>query len=300
MFQGAAASTAKVDSAFFFIVLSSAVLLVVVTVLMLVFVARYSRRRHPEAVPVRDSVALEIAWTALPLALVMVMFYFGYVDFEFIRNPPAGAMPVEVTARQWSWLFRYANGREDDILRVPLGRPVALSMTSLDVLHCLYIPAFRIKEDCVPGMKTHLWFDADEAGTYEVFCTEYCGVGHSHMRSQVVVMPAADFDAWYASPEAVGPAAAGLKVLKSKGCLGCHSTDGSDKVGPTFKGLMGRDQAVTRAGRAVNVTVDDAYVRQSILEPNADVVRGFQPLMPKIDVTEADLDAIVAYLETVK
>ncbi len=230
----------------------------------------------------------------------MVMFYFGYVDFEFIRNPPAGAMPVQVTARQWSWLFRYANGREDDVLRVPLGRPVALSMTSVDVLHCLYIPAFRIKEDCVPGMTTHLWFDADAAGTYEIFCTEYCGVGHSHMRSQCIVMPAADFDKWYAAPEEAGLAAAGLKILKSKGCLGCHSIDGSRKVGPTFKSLIGLQQAVTAASRARTVTVDAEYVRQYVLRPNVDVVKGYQPIMPNIPVTNEDLDAIIGYLETLR
>lgn len=300
MFHGAAASAGKVDSAFFFIVASSGLLLLLVTTLMIVFALRYDHRRRPHPVPVKDNLALEIVWTAIPLLLVMVMFYFGYVDFEFIRNPPAGALPVEVTARQWSWLFHYQNGREDDVLRVPLGRPVALTMTSLDVLHCLFIPAFRIKEDCVPGMKTHLWFDADETGAYEIFCTEYCGVGHSHMRSQVVVMPAADFDAWLAAPEETGTAAAGLKVLKGKGCLGCHSLDGSRKVGPTFKGLAGSRQAVITAGQARTVTVDASYVRQYILQPNVDIVKGYPPIMPQIPVTEEDLDAIVAYLETLK
>jgi cytochrome c oxidase subunit II len=300
MFQGAAVSTGKVDSAFFFIVVSSAGLLVIVTVLMLVFVARYNRRRHPEPRAVRDNVALELVWTVLPLALVMVMFYFGYVDFRFIRTPPEGAMPVAVTARQWSWLFRYANGREDDVLRAPLGRPVALSMTSLDVLHCLFIPAFRIKEDCVPGMTTHLWFDADEAGTYEIFCTEYCGVGHSHMRSQVIVMPAADFDRWYAAPEEAGPAAAGLRVLKAKSCLGCHSTDGSPKEAPSFKGLSGQLVAVTSAGRARTVTADADYIRRSVLQPDADIVRGYDPIMPKIPITNEEIEAVVAYLETLK
>jgi cytochrome c oxidase subunit 2 len=302
MFHGAALSSGKVDSAFFFIVATSVALLLLVTVMMLVFVRRYGHRRRPHPVVVRDSVALEIVWTAVPLVLVMLMFYFGYVDFEFIRTPPRGAMPVQVTARQWSWLFTYADGRQDDVLRVPLGRPVTLTMTSLDVIHSLYIPAFRIKEDCVPGMKTHLWFEADRTGTYEVFCTEYCGVGHSHMRSQVIVMPASDFDAWYAAAEkteATG-AAAGLRVAKAKGCLGCHSTDGSRKVGPTFKGLIGSHETVTQAGRSRTITVDAAFVRQYVLRPNVDVVKGYPPIMPKIPVTDADLDAVVAYLESLK
>jgi cytochrome c oxidase subunit 2 len=300
MFQGAAASTGKVDSAFFFSVASAAVLLLLVMTVMAVFLIRYSARRRPRSEPVKDSVTLEIVWTVIPLALVMVMFYFGWIDFKFIRNPPAGAMPVEVTARQWSWLFRYANGREDDVLRVPLGRPVKLTLASLDVVHCLFIPAFRIKEDCVPGMKTHLWFDADEAGTYELFCSEYCGVGHSHMRSQVIVMPAADFDAWYAAPEETGMAAAGLKVLKNKGCLGCHSVDGSRKVGPTFKGLVGKQQTVTTAGQERTVTADAAYIRKYIVDPNVDVIAGYAAVMPKVPVTPENLDAILAYLETLK
>lgn len=300
MFPGAAVSSGRVDSSFFFIVASSGVLFLLVTAVMIAFVLRYSRRRRPRPEAVRDSVALEIVWTVIPLALVLVMFWFGYVDFKFVRDPPAGAMPVQVTARQWSWLFRYASGREDDVLRVPLGRPVALSMTSLDVLHCLFIPAFRIKEDCVPGFKTHLWFDADETGAYEIFCSEYCGVGHSHMRSQVIVMPAADFDKWYATPEETGPAAAGLRVLKSKGCLGCHSTDGSAKVGPGFKGLLGSRQMVVTAGASRTVTVDGAYVRQYIRKPNVDLIQGFQPVMPEVPVSPEDLDAILAYLETLK
>jgi len=300
MFQGAAASTGKVDSAFFLIVASAAVLLLLVMTVMVVFLLRYNARRRPHAQPVKDSVALEIVWTVIPLGLVMVMFYFGWVDFEYIRNPPAGAMPVEVTARQWSWLFRYANGREDDVLRVPVGRPVRLTMTSLDVVHSLYIPAFRIKEDCVPGMKTHLWFEADETGAYELFCTEYCGVGHSHMRSQVIVVPAADFDAWYGAAEETGAAALGLKVLKSKGCLGCHSIDGSRKVGPSFKGLYGKQQTVLTGGQERTVTAGAEYIRGYILGPNKDVIEGYPAIMPQIPVTADDLDAILAYLETLK
>ena len=146
---------------------------------------RCNKERHPHPEHVKESMLLEVTWTVIPTILVILMFYFGWVDFEYIRNPPTDAMSVNVTARQWSWLFDYENGRQSDMLRVPAGKPVRLVMTSADVLHCLYIPAYRIKEDCVPGMKTHLWFTANAAGYYDIFCTEYCGVGHSHMRSKL-------------------------------------------------------------------------------------------------------------------
>ena len=300
MFSGPAMSSAKVDSAFFFMVAAAAVLLFLVMTVTVVFVVRYRAKRHPRPVPVKDSTLLEIVWTVIPLALVMVMFYFGWVNFEFLRTPPPGSMPVEVTARQWSWLFRYENGREEDLLRVPLGRPVSLSMTSVDVIHCLFIPAFRIKEDCVPGLKTHLWFAADEAGTYELFCSEYCGVGHSHMRSQVIVMPEADFDRWYLAPQETGAAAQGLKVLTSKGCLGCHSVDGSRGAGPSFKGLLGKQEAVISAGQERTVMVDSEYIKRSILEPGSDVVKGYQAMMPRLPVTDEEWKEIIAYLETIK
>jgi len=300
MFFGPANTTGKVDSAFFFIVAAAAILLVLVMIVMIAFLIKYRRERHPEPEAVKESVLLEVVWTVIPLGLVMVMFYFGWVDFEYIRNPPPDAMEVDVTARQWSWLFHYANGSEDDVLRVPANQPVKLIMTSVDVLHCLFIPAFRIKEDCVPGLKTHLWFNANEPGTYEIFCSEYCGVGHSHMRSSVIVLSQNDFDTWYRTAAEAGPVAEGLTVLKSKGCLGCHSLDGTRRVGPTLQGLAGRPVTVVTAGREQTLAADAAYIKASILDPGRDIVKGYQAVMPKIQVTDQELDEIVAYLETLK
>ncbi len=300
MFGGAALSTGKVDSAFFFIVAISFVFFLIVMAAMVWFVVRYRRKRHPESGRVKESTALEIVWTVIPLLLVLLMFYFGWVNFTYIRNPPKDAMVVNVTGRQWSWLFTYGDGREEDVLRVPAGRPVDLVLTSTDVIHSFFVPAFRIKEDCVPGMKTHLWFEATVTGSYEVFCTEYCGEGHSHMRSQVIVMSPADFEAWTKTPEKKMPGEAGFKVLQAKGCLGCHSTDGTKKVGPTLKGLLGRSETVVTAGKKRTITVDAAYVKSYILNPNADAIPGYSPVMPKIDVTAKEMDAIVTYLETLK
>jgi cytochrome c oxidase subunit 2 len=228
------------------------------------------------------------------------MFYFGWVDFSYLRNPPADAIPVSVVARQWSWLFVYENGKQSDVLRAPLGRPVKLILTSEDVVHSLFIPAFRIKEDCVPGMKTHLWFNANATGTYNIFCTEYCGTAHSHMLSKLIVMPAADFEAWLASKPGMAGKDQGYALLTSKGCLGCHSTNGTPKTGPTFKGLYGSRVTVLTNGKERVVTADDEYLKRSIHQPKADVVKGFPDIMPAIPMTAEETAEIVEYLETLK
>ncbi|MHB8909799.1 MAG: cytochrome c oxidase subunit II [Syntrophales bacterium] len=300
MLLGPSNTAGKVEDAFLFIVVCCVVLLAIVTVCMAVFLIKYNRKRHPRPEHVRENILLEVVWTVVPTILVIFMFYFGWVDFDYIRNPPKGAMSIQVTARQWSWLFTYDNGRQNDVLKVPLGRPVKLLMTSLDVIHSLFIPAYRIKEDCVPGMTTHLWFTANELGTYDIFCTEYCGEGHSHMRSKLVVMRPEEFTAWERSTPVETAADQGTKLLQSKGCLGCHSLDGTPKVGPTFKGLFGRKETVIIAGGEKDITADGAFIRNHILHPRSAAVKGFPPVMPTIPMTEEELTAIVSYLETVK
>ncbi|MGE5238607.1 MAG: cytochrome c oxidase subunit II [Chloroflexota bacterium] len=300
MFLGPSNTTGKVETAFLVVVGISVALLVIVTVVMIFFLIRYNRTRHPRSEEVKERLSLEVVWTVVPLALVLVMFYFGWVDFEYVRNPPENAMSVNVTARQWSWFFEYENGRKSDLLRVPIGKPVKLILTSEDVIHSLYIPAFRIKEDCVPGMKTHLWFNARELGSYDIFCTEYCGLGHSHMRSKVIVVSDHDFDKWYTAAEVTGPGEKGLAILKEKGCLGCHSTDGSRKVGPTLKGILGHKVRVLTGGEEHDVTADEAYIKRSILHPEADVVKGYPPIMPTISLTAEELQTLTDYLKTLK
>lgn len=299
MLFGASNTAGKVEDAFAFIVVCCVVLLAIVTVCMVVFLVKYNRDRHPRPEHVKESVLLEVVWTVIPTILVIFMFYFGWTDFSFIRNPPADAMTVNVTARQWSWLFEYENGKGTDVLNVPVGRPVKLIMTSSDVVHCLFIPAYRIKEDCVPGMKTRLWFTAKETGIFDIFCTEYCGVGHSHMRSRVVVSSRADFEKWYvAAPEKT--AAEGPNLLQNKGCLGCHSLDGTARIGPTFKDLSGRKETVVASGKEKVITVDGAYLRAHILAPRSATLKGYPPIMPVIPMTDEELKAIVGFLETLK
>jgi cytochrome c oxidase subunit 2 len=278
----------------------SVLFLVLVTFFIILFLVKYNKRRHPQAQEVGESLLLEIVWTVIPMALVLALFYFGWKDFDYIRNPPKDAMPVTVIGRQWSWLFEYENGKESDVLRVPLGKPIRLILTSKDVIHSFFVPAFRIKEDCVPGMETHLWFSVDEAGSYDVFCTEYCGVGHSHMRSKVVAMPPAEFAVWYRQAAAEKPQERGLKLLLAKGCLGCHSIDGTRRDGPTLKGIYNRRVTVLEKGKEKDVSADEAYLKSSILQPGFDVVKGFQPIMPAMPMTAEELQTIIDYLKGLK
>ncbi len=299
MFLGPSNIAGKIESSFVFVVAACVVLLILVTLTMLFFLFRYNRKRNPVPTEIRENIPLEIVWTVIPTLLVIVMFYFGWVDFDYIRNPPADAMTVNVIARQWSWTFLYENGKQADVLRVPVGKPVRLIMTSEDVVHCFYVPAYRVKEDCVPGMKTHMWFTANEAGTYDIFCTEYCGLEHSHMLSKLITMPAGDFEEWYEAKEAPREKK-GLELLTTKGCLGCHTTDGTKKVGPTFKGLYGSMVTVITSGKERVVKADEEYLKRSILEPGADVVKGYPNMMPALPMAPGELEEIIEYLETLK
>src|SRR5512143_2963613 len=243
------------DSTFYFILGIAVTLLVANTAVMIYFVIRYSRKRNPVAEDVHENLPLEIIWTVVPTILVLAIFFVGLKGFQYMRTVPPGAMPVKVMARQWSWTFTYENGKEDSVLRVPVRKPVKLLITSADVLHSLFIPAYRIKEDCVPGMETYLWFLPDQPGSYDLFCTEYCGVGHHEMITKVEVMPEKDFDGWYGGkteeaeteekkPAGKAPAAKaaekqtskaeipgheGAKLIQVKGCVACHTTERAPK-----------------------------------------------------------------------
>jgi cytochrome c oxidase subunit 2 len=307
------------DDTFFFILGISLTLLALNTGVMLYFVFRYSRKRHPQAEEVKENVPLEILWTVIPTILVLAIFFVGWKGFQYMRTVPPDAMPVKVTARQWSWLFEYENGKQDSVLRVPVRKPMKLLITSADVLHSLYIPAYRIKEDCVPGRQTYLWFLPDEVGSYDLFCTEYCGVGHSAMITKVEVKTEKDFDEWY-KREARAAKAPEQPVMKAeekkrevarldvaallevKGCLACHTTDGTPKIGPTFKGVFGKKEIVVRDGKEREITVDEAFIRQTLLQPELDRVKGFPPIMPsqKGLLTDEEIKAIVEYIKTLK
>lgn len=256
----------------------SLVLLFGITAAMVIFVVRYHRSRAPQPTSqASGNIWLEIVWTALPTVIVLAMFYYGWAGYLALRNVPSGAMPVTAVAQMWSWSFEYENGKTSSRLYVPVGKPVKVELVSRDVLHGFYIPAFRVKRDVVPGMKNDVWFVAEKAGSYDIFCSLYCGAGHSAMITTVEAVSPEEFSAWLQQGTAEHP---GKALLEKYGCIGCHSLDGSRKIGPTFRGIWGRHLVVTTNGKERSLVADEPYLRRSTLEPAADLVKGFPPVMP--------------------
>lgn len=291
-------TTGAVDPVFFFIFGASLLLLLGITAAMAWFVFRYHKSRAPRPTSqVAYNLWLELAWTVLPTLLVLAMFWYGWAGYLALRNVPAGALEVTATARMWSWRFDYPGGQTSTKLYVPAGQPVRVTLKSEDVLHAFYVPAFRIKRDMVPGMTNYVWFNAEKPGSYDIFCAEYCGVGHAAMITTVEALPPAAFATWLQQ----GTTAAtprGRTLLEQHGCLGCHSLDGSTSLGPTFKGLYGSRVTVLKGGTETTLTADEAFLRESIREPQATVVKGFPPVMPPSpSLTEDELAAMLAFLK---
>lgn len=292
-------TTQAVDKVFLYIFGIAALLLVGITATMIWFIIRYHRRRHPQAAPSpRSSIWLETVWTLVPTLIVLSMFWYGWNGYLALVNVPADALKIDVSARQWSWTFTYANGKTSDRLVVPAGKAVRLAITSEDVLHSLYIPAFRVKKDAVPGITTYVWFRATEPATHDLFCAEYCGVAHSAMITTVEVLREPEFERWLSQTAEPAEMEDGQALLARFGCKACHSLDGTKMIGPTFRGLFGRRITVQTDGKARELVVDRDYIRRSILEPGADLVTGYPPVMPsfKDRMSVEDLEALVEFL----
>jgi cytochrome c oxidase subunit 2 len=300
--EAASSIAPEVDSLFIFVTVVSLIFLVGVTGAMVYFVYKY-RRQHPgeRPAPVEESRALEISWIVIPTILVLLVFNWGFKSYVKMNVTPSGAYEIQARAQQWNFLFEYPNGVTTDTLVVPRGKEVKMKMSSSDVLHGLYIPAFRVKYDILPNRYTSVWFKATERGEYDLFCTEYCGRDHSEMNKVVRVVSQKDFQEWLkqaATPKDIPLPKLGEQLYTQRGCQSCHSLDGSQKVGPTFQGLYGMENHQMTDGSTV--TVDENYLRESILKPEAKIVQGYNNLMPGAysNLSERQLSALIEFIKT--
>jgi cytochrome c oxidase subunit 2 len=302
MFSNASNFVEGVDLSFAVILGISVFFLVGITAVMIWFVVRYSRKRNPHPGQVKENSRLEIIWTVIPTLLVLVMFYYGWMGYQPMRDFPEDSIEIKAVAQMWSWKFEYPNGKTSDTLVIPKDQAVTLNLASRDVLHSLYIPAFRVKEDVVPGGKNKMWFIGQELGDYDILCAEYCGDRHSYMLSKVYVVTEEEYTKWYndRSAEAEHP---GLQVIKKNACLSCHSLDGSKLIGPSFAGVWGKNEMVVTGGEEREITINEDYIKRSIYDPNADVVKGYnQGLMISYKdlISEEEVMQVVEYLKTLK
>lgn len=300
--EEASTTAGHVDWVFDLILYISLFFFLLIVGLMVLFVIRYRRRKgvDPQASPTHHT-GLEITWTAIPIILVAVIFYFGFVNYMNMVTPPGNAYEINVTAQRWTWLFTYPNGYVDQNLHVPVDQPIRLILTSEDVIHSFFVPAFRVKKDVVPGRYNTVWFQATEPGEYDVFCAEYCGTSHSDMLAKVIVHPPGGYETWLEQAsnflDTMSPAEAGEKLFNARGCKQCHTVDGSANVGPTWKGMFG-GKGIFTDGKPY--TVDENYIRESILDPMAHIVAGYEAVMPTYQgrLKDREITAIIEYMKT--
>jgi len=291
----------EMDLLYFFIAAVCAFFAVLVTALIIVFTIKF-KRQNPDAMgaDIHGSLALELGWTFIPFVLAMVMFGWGASLFFRLATPPANAMDIFVVGKQWMWKVQHPEGvREINEMHVPVGRPVRITLGSEDVLHDYSLPAFRVKMDAVPGKLTTLWFEATKVGTYPIFCAEYCGTKHSGMIGQVVVMSPQDYEAWLAGGRSTGTAVQnGERLFSDLACITCHKADSTGR-GPSLLGVFG---STVELADGRKVVADENYLRESVMNSQAKIVKGYQGIMPAFQgmVSEENLIQLIAYLKTLK
>ena len=309
-FGAASGYAARVDAVFLMILLIGGFFFLLTQGLLIYFAVKYRRRRPDrdnETPRITGSHALEFFWVLIPSIVLVAIFYYGWRVYADLNVPPAGATEVHVNGRQWMYEVRYPDGRTAiNEIRVPAGKPVKFILSASDVLHGFYLPDFRVKMDMIPGRITTLWVQPDRPGTYQIYCTVYCGSGHSNMLAQLIVMPPQEYARWAAGggggPAGAAPeplAARGGRILKSAGCLNCHAIEGQEKIGPNLKGVFGTKAPLEGGGTR---TADEEYLRESIVDPKAKVVKGYPNVMPtyKTTLSPEDVDAVVEHLKTLK
>jgi cytochrome c oxidase subunit 2 len=290
----------QVDALYFYLIAITVFFTVLIVAGILFFVIRYrEREKYATGAEIHGSVALETTWSIIPFVISMTIFLGGAIVYYNQYRPPADAMEIFVVGKQWMWKVQHGTGqREINELHVPVGRKIKLTMTTEDVLHDFSVPAFRTKMDVVPGRYTTMWFEPTKPGKYHLFCAEYCGMNHSGMGGYVYVMEQRDFDNWLSgNVSGMTPAAAGLDLFQNKlGCASCHA-GGQNQRGAQIEGIYGKD---IKLANGQTVKADDEYIRNSILNPQSQIVEGYQPIMPtyKGQVTEEQLVSLVAYIKS--
>lgn len=294
----------QVDALYFFVLAVSMCFATLIGVLVVGFAIKYRRRSADDLPqPIHGSLRLELLWTVIPFCLGMVMFFWGASVFLTLSRPPDNALEIFVVGKEWMWKLQHKEGRREiNELHVPSGRPVKLTMTSEDIIHSFFVPAFRIKADVLPGRYTTTWFEATKRGDFHLFCAEYCGTQHAHMIGRVVVMDPADYQAWLGGTREPGAApgasmvSAGQALFQQYGCETCHRSD-SGALGPSLAGVFSK--TVVLEGGAV-VQADERYLRESIMNPQAKVVAGFRPVMPTFQgqLSEDELLQLIQYIKT--
>jgi cytochrome c oxidase subunit 2 len=301
-----AVSTERVDNLFTFILALSAIFFTAIVTTLAYFVVRYRRRSAGQRTSaMHGNTKIEVVWAVIPAILLIVIFAWGYRDFLYLAVAPRDAIEVRVTGQKWSWTFDYpSDGISTNELTVPAGRPVKLVMSSMDVIHSFYVPAFRVKRDVLPNRYTVMWFEALEPGTYDVMCAEYCGTGHSQMLTKVHVVGDKEYEDWVGSGggmsgEGMSSAEFGKMLFNKQGCATCHTVDGMKKVGPSLLRRFGQQE---RFRDGSEVQIDDNYLRESIMEPNARVVSGYDPVMPTYAgrLKDKQVNALIDYIKSLQ
>ncbi len=295
----------EVDSLFWFVMIASIIMFVIVLAGVLFFVFRYRRRAEGQLTAgISHNTKLEVLWTVIPLILVFIVFVWGFRTYLKMRVVPADAIQIKVTAQKWFWTFDYPEGINSlNELVVPVDKPVQLTMSSTDVIHSFFVPGFRIKMDVLPNRYTVAWFEATQVGSYDLFCAEYCGTSHSEMIAKVKVVSEREYSEWLDSAnrpvEGMSLSDLGARLYTSKACITCHSVDGSSKTGPSLLGRYGRQ---IKMADGAQLLMDENYIRESLLRPQARVAAGYQPVMPTYQglLKDRDIDALIAYIKSMQ
>ncbi len=289
-----------VDALYVFLLLMTVVGTALVAVLLLVFSIRYRREKHPVATQIEGSTLLEATWTIIPLAIFLVTFVWGALLYFRIYNPPTNALNIYVVGKQWMWKAEHPGGQHEiNALHVPMGQPVQLTMISQDVFHSFSIPDFRIKREVIPGRYSTVWFEATQTGTFHLFCTQYCGTQHSGMVGTVTVLSPDDYKKWLQqSTSGMSLAQNGERLFASMGCNSCHSGNAAAR-GPNLAGVYGAKLTLTDGSQLL---VNDAYLRDAILNPSQHVTAGFAPIMPTYQgqISEDGLIDLVEYIKNMQ